>query len=117
MSAPIIHFEVLGKDDAALHDFYRSMFGWEIDTNNPFGYGFVMPASSGIAGGIGKAQDGPGHVTVYAQVDDVEKALEKAQSLGGKTIAPAMDMGGGTIIGLFADPEGHIFGVVSPGGQ
>ena len=35
MGHPVVHFEVIGKDAAALATFYSELFGWEIDTNNP----------------------------------------------------------------------------------
>ena len=41
MGQPIVHFEVIGKDGAKLQRYYGELFGWEIDTNNPMGYGIV----------------------------------------------------------------------------
>ena len=35
MGQPVVHFEVVGKDGAALQSFYSELFGWEIDANNP----------------------------------------------------------------------------------
>ena len=52
---------------------------------------------------------------VYAQVDDADAYLAKAQELGGKIIMPAMEVPGmGIRVGLFEDPEGNRFGVVQP---
>ena len=41
MGAKIIHVEVVGKDGPALQRFYSDVFDWELDTNNPGGYGMV----------------------------------------------------------------------------
>jgi predicted enzyme related to lactoylglutathione lyase len=110
--APVIHFEVVGKDGAALQKFYSSLFNWKIDANNPMNYGMVEAGQGGIGGGVGPTQDGSSQVTFYVGVDDLQKALDKAEKLGGKTIMPPMDVPGGPSIAQFADPEGNIIGLV-----
>ena len=66
----------------------------------------------GIAGGIGAVPDGgSGHVTFYVQVDDVQAALDKAESLGGSSVGPPMELPGGGMIAVFTDPEGHLVGL------
>jgi uncharacterized protein len=118
MGNAVVHFEVLGKDADALQGFYSGMFGWEISTDNPVGYGIVQREGStnddgvGIGGGVGAAQEGEGHVTFYVEVSDVEAALEKAENLGGGRLMGPMDVMEGVQIGLFNDPEGHAVGVV-----
>jgi predicted enzyme related to lactoylglutathione lyase len=51
-------------------------------------------------------------VTFYVEVDDLAKALEQIESAGGRTIQPPMDVPNGPSIALFADPEGHVVGLV-----
>jgi hypothetical protein len=66
-----------------------------------------------IPGGIGASPDGgAGHVMFYVQVDDPAAALEKIKSLGGSTVSEPMDVLGGPTIAHFADPEGHVVGLV-----
>ena len=48
MANPVVHFEVLGKDGERLQQFYRDLFGWKIDANNPMKYGYVEPEEGGI---------------------------------------------------------------------
>jgi predicted enzyme related to lactoylglutathione lyase len=113
MGNPIVFFEVLGRDRDALKGFYSDLFGWKADdVPGPMEYSIVAPGGeTGIPGGIGKAPEGTsGHVTCYVGVDDVKGALDRAQSLGGQTVLPPMDIPGGQI-GLLADPEGHVVGV------
>ena len=111
MSNPVIHFEVVGADAARLQDFYRDLFGWKISTDNPMNYGIVDNGGEGINGGIGQSPNGP-HVTWYVQVDDIDKALEKAERLGGKTVMPKENVSGMVTLGLFNDPEGNLVGLV-----
>jgi len=119
MGQPVVHFEVIGKDGEKLQRYYSDLFGWEIDAANEMNYGTVQrdgntrADGAGIGGGVGAGPEGyAGHVTFYVEVPDVEAALAKAESLGGTRI-----MGPDTImdqieLGQFADPEGHMIGVV-----
>jgi predicted enzyme related to lactoylglutathione lyase len=109
---PVVHFEILGQDAAALQSFYGELFAWQVDANNPMNYGMVTPADAGIGGGIGGSPDGTHSVTFYVQVDDLQAALDRAEKLGGKTVAPPMDVPGGPSIAQFSDPEGHVIGLV-----
>lgn len=107
-------FEVLGPDPDALLSFYTELFGWQAHRSDSgdFVYHEIDTGSGkGIAGGIGGSPDGQPHVNVYAKVDDLQKYLERAESLGGKTIVPPMDVSEGTAIAQFADPQGNVFGL------
>ena len=91
MGQPVVHFEVIGKDGDKLRSYYSELFGWEIDSNNPMGFGMVAreanlaPDGSGIGGGIAGGPEGyEGHVTFYVEVPDIEASLAKAETLGGK---------------------------------
>jgi uncharacterized protein len=118
MGNPVVHFEVIAKDADRAQSYYSDLFGWEIDANNPVGYGLVAregntnPDGIGIGGGIGAGPEGyPGHVTFYVEVPDVEEALAKAESLGGtRMMGPEKPMEG-VEIGLFRDPEGNVVGL------
>jgi uncharacterized protein len=120
MGQPVVHFEVIGKDGERLQSYYADLFGWQIDANNPMGYGIVQREENtnsdgvGIGGGVGVGPEGyEGHVTFYVEVPDVEAALAKAEELGGSRTMGPQEMGPGLMIGMFTDPEGHVVGVVS----
>ena len=119
MGQPVVHFEIVGKDAAKLHSYYSELFGWEINADNPMGYGLVPREGNvnadgvGIGGGVGGGPDGySGHVTFYVEVPDVEAALAKAESLGGTRMMGPEQVMEQVEIGLFTDPEGHVIGVV-----
>ena len=119
MGQPVVHFEITGRDSEKLHSYYSELFGWQIEADNPFGYGVVQREGNtnadgvGIGGGIAKGPDGyEGHVTFYVEVPDVGAALEKAESLGGSRMMGPEEVMEGVEIGLFNDPEGHVVGVV-----
>jgi hypothetical protein len=113
MPNPVVHFEVLGKDAGALQSFYGRAFDWELNPVMPT-YAMVSTGVDGaVAGGVGATPDGSdGHVTFYVEVDDLATALERVESAGGRTVQPPMDVPEGPSIALFADPEGHVVGLV-----
>jgi predicted enzyme related to lactoylglutathione lyase len=114
MPNPVTHFEVLGKDGGALQSFYGEAFGWQMQDVMEGAYYMANPGvENAINGGVGATPDGgAGHVTFYVEVDDLAAALEKIAQLGGSTVQPPMDVPGGPSIALFADPEGHVVGLV-----
>jgi uncharacterized protein len=111
MPNPVVHFEVLGRDTDVLKRFFADTFDWEMESVMP-SYAMARPGE-GIPGGVGSAPDGgAGHVTFYVEVDDLQAALGKVAANGGSTVTPPMDLPGGPSIALFADPEGHVVGLV-----
>ena len=112
MSQPVVHYEIVGPDAKVLQDYYRSLFDWKINADNPMNYGMVEPGEGGIAGGVGPSPDGQAHVTFYIQVPDLQAALDKAAKLGGKTATPPMDIPDGPSIAHFTDPAGNMVGLV-----
>jgi predicted enzyme related to lactoylglutathione lyase len=119
MGQPVVHFEIIGKDGPKLQSYYSELFGWEIDADNSMQYGLVAREGNtnadgnGIGGGVAAGPDDyDGHVTFYVEVADPEAALARAAELGGtRRFGPAEVMPG-LVIGQFADPEGHVIGVV-----
>jgi predicted enzyme related to lactoylglutathione lyase len=115
----VVHFEIGARDAHKQYDFYRQLFGWKIDPNNPMNYGMVdTGGQGGINGGIMQTPDKDvSYVTFYVQVEDLQSYLDKAESLGGQTLCPPMPVPGVGAIALFKDPEGNIIGLFhsSPG--
>jgi uncharacterized protein len=115
MPHPVVWYEVIGKDSEALSKFYAELFGWKVDAA-PQNYFMFTTEGEQPSGGIGvDPTGGDGHVTFYAETDDLQASLGKAESLGGKTVMPPTEPMEGTTIALFADPEGHVVGLVKPG--
>jgi predicted enzyme related to lactoylglutathione lyase len=122
MGQPVVHFEIIGRDAGRLTAFYSSLFGWNIDADNPMQYGVVDRKQNqnadgiGIGGGIGALPDVPSYVTVYIEVPDVEAALDSASNLGGARVMGPEKVMEGVEIGIFTDPEGHLIGVIKAAG-
>ena len=69
-------------------------------------------AEGGINGGIAPANDGTSRVTFYAQVDDLQAYLDKAERLGGKTVLPPTEIPDTVTLAMFTDPEGNMIGLI-----
>jgi predicted enzyme related to lactoylglutathione lyase len=116
MPQPVVHFEIVGGDAAALHTFYAQLFGWKIEPRGPGGYGLVQPSGpDGVSGGIGSGDGGDSqHVTIYVEVPDVGTALDRAEELGGRRLfGPDIVPGTNIELGRFADPEDHVIGLTT----
>jgi predicted enzyme related to lactoylglutathione lyase len=123
MGQPVVHFEIIGKDPAKLRDYFGELFGWEFDlpspvseaVSDPASYGFInrMTTSdgTGIPGGVGGGAGYETHAVFYVAVPDVEDALAKAESLGGKRLMGPERAPSGLVVGHFTDPEGNLVGV------
>ena len=118
MSNPIVHVEVVGEDAEALQGFYRNAFDWQMQPSGP-DYAMAHPGvEGGIDGGVGASPEGgQGHVTFYVEVGDLEATLGKIEDLGGSRVAGPMDVPGGPRIAMFADPEGHVVGLIEAGSR
>ena len=96
MANGVTWFEVAGKDREALKGFYSQLFDWKLSDMEEMPYTGVEASDGGIPGRIGQAPDGhPGHVIFYVSVDDIDAALAKAESLGGKAEMGPMEIPAG----------------------
>ena len=110
MGAPVVHFEIYGKDAEKLRAFYTELFGWEIHADNPMNYGLVHTnaGDKGIDGGIA---EGDARVNVVMEVDDLQVYLDKAVSLGGEVVTPITEIPDMVTFAEFRDPAGNVIGM------
>jgi uncharacterized protein len=123
MAQPVVHFEVIGKDPDRLRRYYGALFDWEFDVPSPVAtevsdpnrYGFLDLVTgddgTGIRGGIGGGEDYKSHALFYVAVANVEDALQRAESLGGRRVMGPATSPSGLVVGHFTDPEGTLMGV------
>jgi predicted enzyme related to lactoylglutathione lyase len=121
MAGAVVHFEIPADDVGRAQGFYRDAFGWNITPMPEMNYTIVgttpsneqgMPTEPGaINGGMfEREQDLPTPV-ITINVDDVDAALEKVESLGGKTVRPKMAVGEMGFAAYFNDSEGNLMGL------
>ena len=108
--------ELPALDPAAAGEFYSSLFGWVITTDE--GHGMVFFNDPHGAMGSFTLVEEPsagGSYTFYIAVESVSAKLEEIAAAGGTVILEEEtlpeDWG---VIGLFADPSGNVVGLWSP---
>ena len=116
MGNPVVHFEIAGPDGPALQQYYRDLFGWDVQEQGPEmgNYGVVMWMEGGIGGGIMETvEDMPtNYVTFYIQVEDLQAALDKLSGLGGATTMPPMEIAPEVgSVAMFTDPAHNFIGL------
>jgi predicted enzyme related to lactoylglutathione lyase len=113
MGQSVVHFEIGCRDRARTEQFFADLFGWDIQRSGPASL-IATGGAGGIDGHITALGHEPHHfVTVYVEVDDVPAYLGRAESLGGKTLVPPVEIPAGTFAWL-ADPDGNTIGLWKP---
>ena len=108
MPNPICHFEIGCRDRAKTKEFFNELSDWKMDEAGP---ATLIGTGSDVGGHITALGHEPHNYTIfYVKVDDVKACLERASSLGGKTLVPPVAIPTGTFA-WFADPEGNTIGL------
>ncbi|WP_068279052.1 VOC family protein [Aldersonia kunmingensis] len=122
MSGKIVHFEVPYDNGARARSFYRDAFGWQVMDIPGMDYTSVstgpagddgMPSEPGYIGGgmFQRTDDYPRTPVITVEVDDIEAALKKIESLGGKGSIPKFAVGEMGFAAYFTDTEGNTIGL------
>ena len=122
MRNPVTWFEIIGPDASALHKFYKDVFGWNLtppvaEMGNYSMLADRKPGESGAGGGIGGGQDDSSRVSVYIEVDDPQKYLDRATKAGAMTLMPVTTITPDTTIAMFRDPAGNTTGIMKANPQ
>ena len=101
-----MHWEIQSGNAKELQEFYSKLFGWHVDASNPMDDGLVDTHDKGINGGIAAPQDGVDRVVINVEVDDLQAYLDKAESMGAKTVVPITEIPNMVTFAAFVDPAG-----------
>jgi uncharacterized protein len=116
--------ELSTTDRKAGVTFYRSLFGWDVN-DSPVGpgpddvYSMFQIRGKSVGAAAGQQPDEkkhgvPPHWNTYISVASADEAQKKAESLGGKTLAPAFDVMDVGRMAVLQDPSGAVFMVWEP---
>ncbi len=113
MANPVMWFEVMGKDSAGLQRFYRDVFGWKLTppVKEMGNYSMLERPDTGIGGGFG---EGDARVSVYIEVAEPQRFVDKAVAAGATVLMPVTQITPTTTIAMLTDPAGNTFGVMKP---
>lgn len=114
--------ELYAKDNAKAFEFYRALFGWEqlgeMDMGPEMGKYILFGQDGKQFGGamtIGKDMKTPPAWAYYANVEDLEGAIDRAKHHDAKLMFGPMDVPGGTRVAMLTDPQGAVFALHGPG--
>lgn len=108
MSDPIVHFEVAGPDEHALHAFYTALFDWPV---NPLGPGYALVETiDGCPNGAIREAPSP-ELTIGVGVDNLEQSVRTATTSGGTLVMPPTD-NGYVNKAQVADPAGNVITLI-----
>jgi predicted enzyme related to lactoylglutathione lyase len=111
MPNTITYFEIAGPDSEKLAAFYANVFGWRTAPHRfPHYFSVGADDGAGLAGGF--RQEAQPERVLYVQVEDLQVALDKVVSGGGKVLIPPTNVPGVIHFALFEDPQGNRTGLV-----
>lgn len=112
MPRPVVHWEIASSDARRLQRFYSELFGWEVDADNPLGYGLIKTGESRVQGGIVQARRGvPRYLTFYVHVEALEPYLSRVEELGGEIVVAHSHIPDVGTFAMFKDPDGNLVGL------
>lgn len=114
--------ELYSPDVSGSKSFYTQLFGWGTSEMETPGGTYTMwkKGETSIGGCMSlqapEMEGVPPHWTIYIAVDNVDAKIDKAVSMGGSLMVPAMDLPGIGRMALLSDPHGATFWVYTPAG-
>ena len=120
MTGRVVHFEIPFDDQERAHRFYAEAFGWTLNSLPEMHYVLATtgPSDQGppsepgfINGGLMERAQPVGGPVLVVDVDDIEAAREKVESLGGATVSAKQAGGEMGFAAYFQDCEGNLMGL------
>lgn len=120
MSGRVVHFEIPFDDGDRARSFYREVFGWQLMDVPGMSYTLATTGPTGdegatepgfINGGMLRRQNPNDSPIMVIEVDDIEVALAKIESLGGQTLLARQQVGEMGWAAYFKDVEGNSMGL------
>jgi hypothetical protein len=121
MSGRVVHFEVPFDDGDRARNFYKEVFGWQVQEMPEMGYTMVTSGPSGdtgpnepgfINGGMMAREGSPstGPILVI-DVPSIDEALITIEDTRGVVVVPKQPVGEMGFTAYFKDPEGNVVGL------
>lgn len=112
----VIHFEILADDTQRAVKFYRSVFGWEIESwGGPMEYWLIKTGEDGkpgIDGAIAPRGDQSLSNNLTIGTESIDAIMPVIEKNGGKIVRPKSAVPGVGWLAYFNDTEGNMLGVM-----
>ena len=114
----VTHFEIYASEPGKLADFYRALFGWQLEKVPGIDYWRIQTEPShtnSFNGGLTyRPIPGLRSWMHYVNVESLEAAIEQVQRLGGEVLRPKTAVPKTAWYAVVQDPEGNIFAIWQP---
>jgi predicted enzyme related to lactoylglutathione lyase len=115
MTSSITHFEIYGPEPAPLAEFYRGVFGWEVEQMPGVNYWRIQTGSAEakpLHGGLTyRAIPDLNGFLLHVNVASLDETMARVQSLGGSIVRPKTAVPRTAWVTIAADPANNLFGV------
>jgi len=108
----IIHIDISTHDSPTSAEFYKTVFGWEHQTNAEYDY-TMFSTENGGGGFIKIGENGvqQGDIVFFIDSHDIDADLATVESNGGKRLTDRIEMPGFGAMAYFSDPAGNKIGL------
>lgn len=131
MSNLVVHFEIHAGEPERLIEFYSGLFGWRFTRFGELPYWSIdtgegsirngQPGGQGINGGLVQRTEPRPEVgapvngaDLVVAVEDIDRLYARGLELGAVVSVPLDDLPGVGRLGYLIDPDGNVFGMISP---
>lgn len=109
--------ELYTSDPKRASDFYTGLFGWTVNARHmDFGEYVIFEQGTSMTAGMMQVPKEwgpvPPHWLVYFAVDDCDRTVEKAKSLGAGVTVPPFDVENVGRMSILTDPQGAAFAMI-----
>jgi predicted enzyme related to lactoylglutathione lyase len=112
MAGKVVHFEIPVDDGERAIAFYGQSLGWQLEREGPLEY-WTTPAGQGqgIGGALTKRDPQAPGLTLYIEVDDIDKTLIAIEASGGRRLTERLPIPTVGWTAFFTDTEGNRLGL------
>ena len=115
MENSVTHFEIYGEEPANLADFYRDVFGWQVEQMPGVNYWRIQTGSAepkALHGGLTyRAIPDLNGWMLFVNVTSLDETVALVQKLGGSVVRAKTAVPRTAWVTIVADPARNIFGV------
>ena len=106
----VVWHDCMTTDQEASINFFKELFGWEVNDVDmgPGGYKMIKASGEDIGGFVqlDESHGMPSHWIAYVSVEDVDATIKRAESAGGENPVPPMEIANVGKFAVIKDPVG-----------
>lgn len=123
---PVVHFELPSDDRERATEFYRSVFGWDIQKTpfeddvytgvitSPVDAEYMHEERGAINGAVIDRDETITAPLVTIEVSSIDNYVSTIENAGGTLVAPKGEVSETGYFAYFEDPEGNVIGLWEP---